>query len=679
MNTAHKYESTYEYISNDLKNPSLLQSFVMNNNADIVKMIDYFNSKINNADPEVQSEVKDIIKRLETLMITRLSITEDVFSTEISLKEEEVNVNIEKKDPKVIDIATKKEVKSKENNNKFNEEDFRNKLKDKFQLNNKTEEEIEQRKRESAEKESKQNTSKFVQLFPDEEKRNEEINHYVQQAMKNPDKAFNILKCGMRCYGPNSTTNAFAKDLQIDCLANWITSGLLSTITWISPVTVLFERKNGVSIADFIKEADNRHKMNGSSEEEIKELFRPFIVGKMLKEGIICENDEKYDSVFKNTMGFIFDESNNTIENIEINTNISMLSRKELKKWFYNVYINKSEIDRLQIPRMITKRLMTEIKRRDEKSKIDLKSALKETLYFLKEHDNDLFNEYMIAHPEALGNYTKKSNKIESTQETTKNNSEEVTTQEEISEEKSTEEVVVEEEKKEEVEVSVEQEITTEETPAEETTVEEQQVETPTKEPVTKETPKVIPLLEKIPQEETVTEQSVEEEIEKVATESIIKAHIKKTAVYKETKDIAEHLIALYNKHVDPFNRGLSQQDVEEYMLAIAKEVLLTSNNKEFHDYKLEDVSHWLAENVIPYITGSYLILSASNDDELTEGIRELLTEFPSPKEKERYNHLKKLCESQLPKNDYLKTFVKKIKKNKFQDVQKIIKKIFAE
>ena len=97
-NTAFKYAKSYKDMAETVgENPILLQSFVLSNNADIIKSIEYFENKLVKATATQKIEFQHNIDRLENIMVQRLLVTEDLFAQFTPLVAEGPQ-KIEKKD-----------------------------------------------------------------------------------------------------------------------------------------------------------------------------------------------------------------------------------------------------------------------------------------------------------------------------------------------------------------------------------------------------------------------------------------------------------------------------------------------------------------------------------------------------------------------------------------------------
>jgi len=149
---------------------------------------------------------------------------------------------------------------------------------------------------------------------------------------------------------------------------------------------------------------------------------------------------------------------------------------------------------------------------------------------------------------------------------------------------------------------------------------------------------------------------------------------------HKPTREhVAEFLISIINKSFGVIGEqkdGIDSQ-IEGLTTLATKRFLEMNPVKDCEDWKEGDISHFMASDILPFITDGYSILRATNDDELKEHLAFYLKEFPAGKEKERSAALKEvLALSEKPRSKYMKKVASKVRKGNFTELNDFIKEI---
>lgn len=380
-NLAHKYEDIYQGLD-QYSNPVLIQSFMINNNADIVKALDYFNSKKQNAEGESLEYYNEIIKRYENLMIRRLVLTEDLVTqgqgtgnTDFSKSEEEDyndrTIKVENMGPKEKDdVKVIKHPASKETVN----EKLGKKLSNK-------EAKIVKKEVEKFQKE-KEEKSHFEALFPTEEAQIQEFNKYIPKIQKlieskEEQKARTLIKFIFRSGNPK--TAFLNNDMQINRILTWLKSDMF---TWMSVLEVIKNSK--YSIADIVREAEHQYTMNSLNVDQIKDLVKPFFFNNNLREeGMNVESDEAFEDVFKRTFSYIWDKEH------KVENQPKSIDRQAIKEEIYNLYKEKGAEGVRKMAHTFHKKLEA------LGTTSNLKGRLAEITAFLKQRDPDLLGVYL--------------------------------------------------------------------------------------------------------------------------------------------------------------------------------------------------------------------------------------------------------------------------------------------
>lgn len=607
-NLAHKYEDIYQSL-NQYENPGLIQSFMLSNNADIIKGLDYFSNKVQNAQGEEKTYYNIIIKRYELLMVKRLFLSEDLLNEKESFdktEQEEYKDREIKKDEKetktIVHPASKETVNEKLGKEK--------------QSKKPSSKEIETNKTISKFQKEKEGKSHFEYLFPTEKEQINEFNSYLPKLEilinKNNDynKARTMLKFIFRSGNPGTS---FIEDKHITRIINWIKSGLF---TWKSVLEII--KKPKMSISDIVREAEHQAKMEGLTEEQVKDLVKPYFFGKLKedfltisvdinnedeikqmltdkelkklttlvtsrsiwdklaekeqKKRLAILSDQKFNKLFESTLSFIWDKEH------KVENEPKKRDRQSVKEELYDLYKNEGAKG--------VRKMASEFNRILKDMGIDsnLKARISELATFLKQKNPELL---------ALYNQHKKS------------------------EDKSTKSTTLEQK--------------------------------PIKEPVEVETLKVDK------KEVKKGKSSINVDVEK---------YKKQLSAFKKLQNIKEYLITLLNKRPNELSEIKDENELESIVYKIAKDRILTLGVAgECDDWTEQDVSQFMSSEVIPYTKDFYKMLSVNSDDEFKEVYRFYIEKFPEGKEKERLSQLEDIITSPNPKTKYIGAMGKKLKK----------------
>lgn len=387
MNTsnAYKYEEVYEGLKKFGKNPILLQSFALNNNADIIKAIDYWKQKKGEASDEEQVRINDTILRLENIMLERLRITEDMFATELPLMQQgpaqKEPKKKEKKETKVIEHPASKD-KKKTVNEKVGEEIVKKKKK----------EETFKTDYDKLYRTDEDKLNAINSILPSVEKdltngiKDLEGEDLKKKVTSNEATALRKLKYHLKSYGD---MKKFATEEEIKRIIKWLQSGTFQSR---SPFDVL--RGNSLSIADLINEAKRATVEIGMGETELKDYMKPFILDATLKEQEknkkMVSTEEEYDNFFRSSLSFLLDKDT-LAKNIAEYDN----SHKSKEDVMAELYEQFKETGYKCIIKM-AKVLQKWVRQNDSKGKeYSLNSALAESSLFIKPKDPKMFEEYI--------------------------------------------------------------------------------------------------------------------------------------------------------------------------------------------------------------------------------------------------------------------------------------------
>lgn len=588
-NLAHKFENIYEGLD-QYSNPVLIQSFMINNNADIVKAVEYFEKKLQNAEGTQKTFYEELVKRYENLMIRRLVLTEDLVSEgtgniNVSKSEEEeeqdrtiTKENVEKvvgnKQPaKVIKHPASKQTVNEKLGKKLSKE----------------EEKIVQKTINKNQKE-KQLTSHFQYLFPTEDLQIAEFNKYIPKLKKliEDDKSLSKARTQIKYIfrSGNPKTAFLSNDNQINRILSWIQSDMFN---WKSVLDIIKNEK--YSISDLVREAEHQFKIEGLSQEKVKDLIKPFFFNNNLKEeGMNVTTDEEFEDIFKRTFSFIWDREH------KVENQPKTIDRKAIIDSVYDLYKGDGPTG---VSKMAST-FHTSLKNLGIDS--NPKARIAEITAFLKQKD-----------PTLLGQYLESKNSTNSkVKETPKSDSD-----------KSKEKV---------------------------SKVEIQQ--------------------SSIEEGETSSVVNMEEYQNQIST-------------YGKLTSIAEYLITLINKRPGELKSLKTEEDIEAFVYALAKERLLTKGiEHETEEWTIQDVSQFIANNVISYTIDFYKILSATSDNDFKECLKYYIEQFPEGDEKKRVSKLKEVLDSSLPKTQYASNLGKKLRKNNkyvINLIQELTKELYQE
>ena len=146
-------------------------------------------------------------------------------------------------------------------------------------------------------------------------------------------------------------------------------------------------------------------------------------------------------------------------------------------------------------------------------------------------------------------------------------------------------------------------------------------------------------------------------------------------------KNATEWLITLINKHVKPIG-GLTSLDLKlEAITTLANKAFLEQGvkDKECVDWTKQDIIEYIATEVNPYISDEYGILNSQDDDEVKQHLEFYIEKYPPGKEKERAAALKEVALSEIPRTDFVKKVMRKIRKGDMSQVNEFIRQINTE
>ena len=136
---------------------------------------------------------------------------------------------------------------------------------------------------------------------------------------------------------------------------------------------------------------------------------------------------------------------------------------------------------------------------------------------------------------------------------------------------------------------------------------------------------------------------------------------------------MAEWLITLINKHVAPIG-GLTSLDLKvEAITLLATKAFLEHGVKKCDDWTETDVAEFIANDVNPFVSDEYGILNSKNEEDLKQHLEFYLEKYPAGEEKKRTTAMKEVANSEIPRTDYMKGVVKKIKKGNMSQINVLI------
>jgi hypothetical protein len=640
MNTAkahYHYQQVYDNMKNAVgENQShLLNSFILNNNNDIIKGIEYWEKKKGNVGEGPDKEnVQRNIELLEHIMQQRSVITADLFTNAIPISMKSVMVPDEIKDAEVIE---EKKEKGKVITHPASEEAIPMGPSQKT-INDSVGEQIAKKREESAKKnktnkksgkqaakESVENTTSPYELqYPTDEEKLEAINTLLMPNLdkylnppegkdKNRDKAQQWTKIHFKTMGTNVV---YATDPMIERLLDWVENGHFESR---SPLDVL--KGIPMSITDIVNEARRLIFENGISEDKLKEALKPYVVNQTLKEHKskkdVIRTEEEYDNFFRSSIQFLFNEDQRARDKQLIEE--EQQSRDEYKEKLYAKFQNTGA---RACPIKMADKLIGKYGKTTEA--YEYKNALAEALAYIKSVNEEMFNEYNADPKKTSSHGSKKSDDNKSKDDKKSEQSGQVSD----SPGEADANAAVNEEKKE----MSSKEVTKEELEAK----------------VNSRLPKLEELLK-----------------------------------YKDKEDqLKEYLITLANKKVAPVGSQPDMDDVVKDLNHLAKKQILEGNMKEekFMDWTESDVSKWIADEVIPYITDYYGMLRSEDEEELKSHLEFYLQKFSPNDVKARNNKIKEVLESEVPRTNFMKKKIaRKVRKGQFDVITNLIKEVNQE
>ena len=592
-NLAFNYQDLYGQLSEvGGPNPMLLQSFMLSNNADIIKSIEYFKNELNKGNAHKKLHTSRIIARLENIMEQRLLITEDLFaqylpmmvqgpvktdSTQQPKAEEQ-----KKEDKKVIEHPASKGKKQQTVNEKIGE-----------QKAQQTKEQIEEEQVEQIVKET--SIPSYHDLYRTDEEKIADINDnlipnlqkYLFGEKQSDNNALRLCRLHFRNFG---TTDRFYSDTAMVRFVDWLKSGRFQAR---NPLDIL--KGEPLSMTDIIKEAEELI-IDGADRKEVRNYLAGEVINTKLKEqkeAISTERD--FIKFFQSTLQYLFDEDQ--LRRLKAKASKSNETRESVKKNLYLVHKEaKSKVTKMA--KDFREWLVT------QGEKTNINSALAEMLAYIKSADISMYKEYMAKH--------KKSSRTEESSGESKPEAPKSEVKEESKETNKTDG----QKRKADVVAS----------------------------------PVVFPKLEE-------------------------------SLKYKDKKSLlTEFLQTIANKKVSPIGTKVNGMDaiIADLTKLANKRILEMGLKKEqdgsnYDDWTEQDVSKYMAEEVVPYITEEYGLLRSETEEELTENLQYYLEKFPSGKEKERHEKLKEVFTSEVPRTNYMKKVARQVRKGKMEQINSLV------
>ena len=173
------------------------------------------------------------------------------------------------------------------------------------------------------------------------------------------------------------------------------------------------------------------------------------------------------------------------------------------------------------------------------------------------------------------------------------------------------------------------------------------------------------------------TKNTTSSKVEYPRLEEYLKHHDKKPA-------LTEFLLTIINKKLNPIGLMKNGRDAQIAELTkLAEKRILEmglkpdEDTKSYDDWTKEDVAKYMDQEIVPYITGEYAILSAESDSEIKEHLNYYMTAYPAGKEKDRIKALKKVLVSKVPRHKYVsKGIAKQARRDKFDEINAFIKEL---
>lgn len=613
VNTQKKYQEMYEELGGLNTNPQLLQSFVLSNNADIVKAIEYFKANMQPLGSKDKLHKQSIITRLENIMIQRLMVTEDVYlkliGTSSSLDETDEGVQKNTKKGKVVDMHGNEVKGTLKAGPKFQSGDVTKK-----QMAEKNVLAEEERKLESVKKENERllkESPHYNQRYQTDKEKIEAIHDWLlprldemlqdkKHGKEKWDKyAIQYCKFHFLNYGKNIH---FCDDTSMFRFLEWVKSGSFPSR---SPLAVI--RGELLSITDLISEAERAVIELGLSGDKLKKYMKPHVLKVRLKEWdeekTLIATDEEYDQFFRSTLAFV--ESDKHRKMLETQKVQASKTREDLKAEVYEEFKSTGEraVGKMasKLHQMLTA-LGTDTKPIDR---------ISEVINFLKAKAPELINLHELR--TAKKKDLKPAITVPSIMDTVESQKEQRIKNQKKKEKKETSNIdelhtiAEEDEKKEEVVVDAE------------TTITEPAVETSTE---------IFPKFEE------------------------------KLKYLSKLDEVKEVILTALNKDGELLG--------EEKLMSLCREKFLADDKMtETADFTEEDVVKWIELNIEPYTSEEYAILGAKDEEEFKECLTAYTKKFTPGQEKKRLSLLKDVLESKIPRSQFARSVAKSVRKGR--------------
>jgi len=388
MNTALNYDLDYKKLSEEVgENPILLQSFILSNNTDIMKMMDYYVSKRNTVTDGAKIECTNMIARLENIMVHRVLLTEHLFTMSMPLLTQGP-ITTEADDKSKNDSKTIVHPASKKEDTSGNKEVEKNKSKEKSeQVKPKSD-------YEKIYPTDKDKIEAFHLLLPTLEPEILALNGKDENSDEYKEIEQKILRKLKFHFKSYEGKNKYATIEQLKSIITWIKSG---NFTKLSPVNVIEDRP--LSISDIVKECEEQVKVNGLNEESLKDYISYYVKDNQLKEqkeNEIIRTEEEFDNFCQSTLQFLFNNEENNTEKKQSEN--SKESEKDVIGRLYEIHKEKG----WKSIRQVGKELFEWYKHTGNKTSIN--NAIAKAAVFIKSIDKKLYDEYVKNRP---GNKTK--------------------------------------------------------------------------------------------------------------------------------------------------------------------------------------------------------------------------------------------------------------------------------
>ena len=367
------YQDIYDGLATVVGDPAILvQPFVLTNNADIVKAIDFWRNELTKVSDNEKLEIESIIQRYKNIMKLRISMTEDLMSEEAPhnfIFGPKIVSKTKTEEKKVKTIQHPASKKNQTVNEKLGEE-----------KDNKD-------KKEQKESNTDKNAPSYLKLYPIEKDQIDNINDvlipnlqkYLSGDKKNLENARKTCQIHFKNYGTNVH---FCNDTQVMKLISWLQSGYFQSR---SPLAIL--NNEPLSIKEIISETE-RLVIEGMERRKIRSFLAPYIINvpiKDMEKTISTERD--YVDFFQRSLQYLFDEDQ--LRKLKSTAAQQLRTRDTIKKELYEIHKDSGKC-----VFNMSKELLEWLTEQDEKT--NLKTVRAETLAFLKSHDSKMYDEYFV-------------------------------------------------------------------------------------------------------------------------------------------------------------------------------------------------------------------------------------------------------------------------------------------